>query len=199
MKKTKLERFMRDNREEFDSYEPPVNLWSKIDAGLPPVLNEAEPAKVIALSGSPKKLSVWRQRRWQIAAGIVMLLGCFSVYFLTGRNDNNTDKIVTEINPAYGQRVYQYASLIETKRDELRQLEAQDPALYKEFSEEIEKLNADYQNLEAELPQTPNQEDLVKAMIQNLQVQLDILNQQLQIIQKIKQAKQNHGKDMQNV
>jgi hypothetical protein len=36
-------------------------------------------------------------------------------------------------------------------------------------------------------------------MIQNLQLQLDILNQQLSIIQRVKEAKQGHGKSMQTI
>ena len=45
----------------------------------------------------------------------------------------------------------------------------------------------------------PNQEELIRAMMQNLQVQLDVLNQQLSIIQKLNEAKQNHGKSMQSI
>jgi len=39
------------------------------------------------------------------------------------------------------------------------------------------------------LPVNPNKEELLQAMIYNLQLQIDLLNQQLNIIQKIKQAK----------
>jgi len=34
MKKTKTERFIRDNRENFDQFEVPTGLWDKIDKGL---------------------------------------------------------------------------------------------------------------------------------------------------------------------
>jgi len=39
------------------------------------------------------------------------------------------------------------------------------------------------------LPSNPNREQLLEAMIQNLKLQTELLNQQLLIIQKIKQAK----------
>jgi phage shock protein A len=90
----------------------------------------------------------------------------------------------------------QYTSLIESKREEIKQIETHDPMMYKEFATEIEKLNQDYQSLQTELSQTPNQEDLVKAMIQNLQVQLDILNRQLKIIEKVKQYQKNPTKSV---
>ena len=34
MKKNNLERFVRDNREDFDDKEPSGKLWQKIEAGL---------------------------------------------------------------------------------------------------------------------------------------------------------------------
>ncbi|PKK36562.1 hypothetical protein BWI96_11970 [Siphonobacter sp. SORGH_AS_0500] len=87
---------------------------------------------------------------------------------------------------------FRYASLIETKRAEIKSIEGSNPQLYKEFAGEIQRLEVDYQNLRSELSQTPNQEEIVEAMIQNLQMQLDILNRQLQIIQKI--SKPSHEK-----
>jgi hypothetical protein len=50
--------------------------------------------------------------------------------------------------------------------------------------------------LKDQLPKNPNQEELLKAMIQNLQWQIDLLNQQLNIIQKIKEAKNGKVKDI---
>jgi hypothetical protein len=45
--------------------------------------------------------------------------------------------------------------------------------------------------LKNELSSSPNQEETVKAMIQNLQIQTELLNQQLQIIQQINQIKKD--------
>jgi hypothetical protein len=188
MKKTKLERFIRDNREDFDHSEAPAGLWAKIDKSLGENLIEnqneesfsaPEVREIVQLPHSVK-LKVWA-----IAASIALLIGCFLAFYLKN-NPKGTEQIVSEVAPQYNNKMVQYASLIEIKREEIRQIETHDPIMYKEFASEIEKLNQDYRNLQDELPQTPNQEELVEAMIQNLRVQLDILNRQLIIIQKVK-------------
>ena len=200
MKKTKLERFIRDNREDFDHHEVPAGLWAKIDKSLGEDLIENQ------LYGSSvdnpemhnqttvKIITNWR-KIWAIAASIALLIGCFSVFYFKN-SPESTEQIVAEVAPQYNDKMVQYASLIETKREEIREIETHDPVLYKEFSTEIEKLNQDYQNLREELPQTPNQGELVEAMIQNLRVQLDILNRQLIIIQKVKEYQKSPTKSV---
>jgi hypothetical protein len=133
-----------------------------------------------------KKSSISKLKIWAIAASLVLLMGYVSVFYINNKSDS-TEQIVAEVAPQYGDKMVQYATLIESKREEIKQIETHDPVMYREFATEIEKLNSDYQNLQIELSQTPNQEDLVKAMVQNLQVQLDILNHQLRIIEKVKE------------
>ncbi len=193
MKKDRIERFIRDNREEFDSFEPPLGLWAEIERRLPEVVIPEEETKIIPL-GKPKSAwnNVFTRKNWGIAAGVILLLG---LGFFAGHyaiKPSHTDPIIAEVSPEEGKMAFRYASLIETKRAEIKAIERSNPELYKEFAGEIEQLDVDYQNLRSELPQTPNQEEIVEAMIQNLQMQLDILNRQLQIIQKI--SKPSHEK-----
>ena len=189
MKKTKLERFIRDNREDFDHHEVPAGLWAKIDKSLGEDDSEQLSVENTETHNhnqtAVKIIRNWR-KTWAIAASITLLIGCFSAFYLKN-SPESTEQIVAEVAPQYNDKMVQYASLIETKREEIREIEMHDPVMYKEFATEIEKLNQDYQNLQEELPQTPNQGELVEAMIQNLRVQLDILNRQLIIIQKVKE------------
>ena len=205
MKKTKLERFIRDNREDFDHHEVPAGLWAKIDKSLGEDLTEnqnnasfsaPEVREIMPLSVStqPSSQTNWR-KIWAIAASITLLIGCFSIFYLKNSSES-TEKIVAQVAPQYNNKMVQYASLIETKREEIKAIETHDPIMYKEFASEIEKLNQDYQNLQEELPQTPNQGELVEAMIQNLRVQLDILNRQLIIIQKVKEYQKSPTKSV---
>ena len=125
-----------------------------------------------------------------MAASLTVLVGYVLAFYMNNKS-NSTEQIIADVAPQYGDKMVQYTSLIESKRIEIKQIETHDPEMYKEFASEIEKLNQDYQSLQTELSQTPNQEDLVKAMVQNLQVQLDILNRQLKIIEKVKQYQKN--------
>jgi hypothetical protein len=190
MKKTKIERFIRDNREDFDTFEPSANLWAKIEEHLPQNQEEVSSPNQAFVGNLVKKQPNFFVRHWKIAASVALLIICFSVVYVS-KNSQSSESVIADVSPEYGKQVSQYVSLVESKREELDNLAQQNPELYQEFSEDLEKLNQDYQNLKTELPQTPNQEDLVKAMIQNLQVQVDILNQQLEVIQKIKNYHKN--------
>ncbi|PQA58305.1 hypothetical protein [Siphonobacter curvatus] len=198
MKKDRIERFIRDNREEFDAFEPPLGLWADIERRLPEAIipdAEEKETKVIPLgntAGNRSWMHFFVEKSWRMAAGVVLLLGLGFVagqYFMKPRY---TDPIIAQVSPEEGKMAFRYASLIETKRSEIKAIETSNPQLYREFASEIEQLDKDYQNLRSELPQTPNQTELVEAMIQNLQLQLDILNRQLQIINRI--SKPSHEK-----
>ncbi len=179
-----LEQFIQNNREAFDNCEAPAGLWDKIDKSLgKEIRHNAEPDEIIIKF---KKSSISKLKIWAMAASLTLLIGYVSVFYLNNKSDS-TEQIIAQVAPQYGDKMVQYTSLIETKREEIKQIETHDPEMYKEFATEIEKLNLDYQNLQTELSQTPNQEDLVKAMVQNLQVQLDILNRQLKIVESVKE------------
>ncbi len=178
----KLERYIRDNREAFDDYEPSKDLWKKIEAETAKNQPKSKGlmGKIVAF-GSPKIAL-------KIAASIAILLTISYLAFNYGKSVAQNPEIVA-LSPTYAKELTQFATLVETKRNELKFLEKEDPILYHDFNAELKALDQDYQKLKAELPKNPNQEDLLKAMMQNLSVQVGILNQQLQIIQKIKASK----------
>ena len=184
----KLEQIIQNNREAFDNCEAPAGLWDKIDKSLgKEIIQNLEADEVVFKF---KKSSISRFKSWAIAASVLLVMSYLSVFYSNNKSDT-IEQIIADVAPQYGDKMVQYTSLIESKREEIKQIETHDPVMYKEFATEIEKLNQDYQNLQTELSQTPNQEDLVKAMIQNLQVQLDILNRQLKIIEKVKEYQKN--------
>ena len=184
----KLEQIIQNNREAFDNCEAPAGLWDKIDKSLgKEIIQNLEADEVVFKF---KKSSISRFKSWAIAASVLLVMSYLSIFYINNQSES-TEQIIAEVAPQYGDKMIQYTSLIESKRVEIKQIETHDPVMYKEFATEIEKLNQDYQNLQTELSQTPNQEDLVKAMIQNLQVQLDILNRQLKIIEKVKDYQKN--------
>ncbi|MCY7350681.1 MAG: hypothetical protein LH606_08430 [Cytophagaceae bacterium] len=202
MKKDRLERFIRDNREAFDASEPSPEVWARLEAQLvisaptvgqnhPDGANDSGPTLIQPLHNPGSGSFGLFSRYWKVAASVVLVVG-LAGWWLLRQPASNTDAVLARVDPQAAQTAFRYASLIETKRDEIKQFEQTDPQLFREFSTEIEELNRDYQRLKTELPQTPNQEELLRAMIQNLQTQVDILNRQLNIINKVKQAKQDH-------
>ena len=184
----KLEKFIQDNREAFDSDEPRPQLWKKLRAELE---NENKDDRVFHLSFL----------RWTAAAAVViMIVGMF--YYLNRqqipetvagvtRETQQSDELLSQVDPAYAKQVYHFTQLIELKRNELKQIEKEQPVLYGQFVQDIRKLDSSYQALRADLPANPDPEVLLEAMIQNLRLQADLLNQQLTIIKEIKQSKKD--------
>lgn len=179
---SKLENFIREHREEFDGEEPGSQIWKKLEQQLDP--------------GVERKVYRMAIMRWSAVAAITVL-ATLAVFYFTGKpaknsvavNNGQTNDIITAINPAYAKEVYHFTQLIELKQNELKKIEKEQPDLYKEFIGDITTLDSSYNALKKELPQNPNREQLLEAMIENLRLQTDLLNHQLLIIKKIKQAK----------
>ena len=195
---TRFEQFMRDHREEFDSEEPAPQVWMKLEKELQP---REQKGKVLSM----------KIMRWSAAAAILVLAG-LGVYHLAVTNGNSGsgpivkgehpgvvkpqtegDVLLKDIDPTYAKEVYHFTQLIELKQSELKQIEKDNPTLYNQFLQDISKLDSSYNALKNELPSNANREQLLEAMIQNLRLQTELLNQQLQIIQQIKKSKSGNN------
>lgn len=175
----RLEDFITANRSAFDDKEPPVKAWDHIEA---------------ALAGKNKQSFLFTPLfKWSMAAAAVVLIS-LSVYLLMEKKPpaplyagvtKPADTIVIADVP----EVNQFAQMIAVKQQELKMLAKEQPELYQRFSNDINQLDSSYITLKKQLGATPNRELLIEAMIQNLQLQLNVLNQQLNIINQIKQQK----------
>lgn len=181
-----LEKFVNDHRADFDDATPSAHIWRAIDKEM----NAAPKTKSVVIS--------IKWLRWSAAAAIIIIVG--TVLWLQPFSNqpkqpqsiagNNNDSTQAPALPnEYAQQVYHFTQLIELKNAELKKIEKDQPELYKEFAADITRLDSSYQALQTQLPGNPNQEVLIQAMIENLQVQIDVLNKQLSIIQRIKQQK----------
>lgn len=188
--KDKLERFIRDNREDFDTEEPRPDLWNKIEQGItvPEQKPENEaPRRLNSLARSGNPLFRRSPFDWRIAASIAVLLLAGTLLYLNQRYGVTQQPEVVAVSPMYAKEFATYTQLIDDKRTELKQMTESNPVLYQQFATDLDRLENSYQTLRADLPENPNQEVLIQAMIQNLQLQIDLLNQQLDVIQRIKQ------------
>ena len=115
---------------------------------------------------------------------------------LAGPAIEPNSEIVDILDPIQAQQITQFHEVIELKQNELKQLEKDQPELYKEFIGDINSLDSAYIMLKTKLPENPNREMLLEAMISNLQLQSDLLSRQLKIIKEIKQKKYSHEKQV---
>jgi predicted negative regulator of RcsB-dependent stress response len=102
---------------------------------------------------------------------------------------NNGDNRSSEIEG--NKEMYYYAKLIELKHEELKTLEKDEPLLYRQFAGDVQKLDSVYHSLKTQLPNNSNREQVIEAMITNLQLQIGLLNKQLDIIKQIKHSKKS--------
>ena len=76
-----------------------------------------------------------------------------------------------------------------SKRTEIKEL-GENYALGEDFMRDIDQLDKMYGKLKQDL-NSGSESNLVDAMIRNLQLRIEILNQQLQIIQSIEKSQNN--------
>lgn len=189
MKKNNLERFVRDNREAFDDQKPLNDLWRKIETGL----EKSSPNHVDPGQTSPfQQIHKRSHTPWtrvipdcRVAASVAVLLLAGSFLYVNYQYGVSHQPEVVAASPTYAKEVVQYTRQIDDKRAELKQVTEDNPALYREFATDLDRLETSYQSLKADLPQNPNQDMLIRAMIQNLHYQINLLNEQLRVIQRI--------------
>jgi anti-sigma-K factor RskA len=185
----RLEDFVRNNRAQFDDLEPPADLWARIEKHLP------DEGTTVPQKNSAKMFSLGFVLK--VAASVIVVMGvAFALYI---HNEKGKGVDLASINPVYAKQQVQYASMVETKMSEVKALTKNDPEMYQEFSHEIAKMDSTYKRLNKDLATSPNQEYVLKAMIRNLEIQTQVLNQQLYIIEQYNQMKKdpkNETKDI---
>jgi hypothetical protein len=96
-----------------------------------------------------------------------------------------------ELQSNVNEELYHFAKLVEIKHRELKTMAKDEPLLYQQFSGDVNKLDSVYHSLETKLSKNQNSEELLEAMIQNLQLQMQLLNHQLGIIKQLNNSKKS--------
>lgn len=156
-----LEQFISENKEAFNDIPPSDHVWRNIDRGL-------------------RKKDRWLQLAWRVAA--VLFLGS-TIYLLAERSVNRVHEGPT-FSEEFQQAEDYYTQLINLRREEIK--ERLTPEQLDTFLEEIDQLDLLYDELKKTYKTNAASERLLDAMINNLQLRLNILNKQLEILENIK-------------
>ncbi len=165
--KDQIENFIRQNREAFDDKEPSGKVWAIISKRLftnPSLWNS---------------LAVWR-------AAAVLLLGV-CIYFAVSTIVDHRDKNIalrefTDIEDFY-------FSQISEKVDQIKESSGNETGL-NGFTHDFQQLDAMYEVLKEDMKVRPSKK-VRDAMVLNLLIRIDLLNQQLQSIDEVEQAAKN--------
>ncbi len=171
----KLEQFIKENRGAMDPMEPPKGLWDKIS-------KENKPGK----SKTFNLNYLWK------AAAIVFFAITLGLWLQQQENINQKGQVADKNSPEIelAQVEQYYNSLISKKINTLVTDESLSAEVEKKFLQDVEKLDAAYQQLKQQLEHTSN-EKIKDAMIVNLQMRIELLNQQLEILNNIKKVKKD--------
>jgi hypothetical protein len=203
-----LKKYIKTHREDFDSEAPDPAVWERISQGI--AMKPKAPLRPLrafrwGLAAAASVLAVVsvtlffhargvRDQRLIAARGV----GPGTSAALPDTTGSNTaaSNTATADNPAsdtasvdeslYDQELYHFSRIINIKFREIEKIKWVHPELYQRFSADLQKLDTAYRQLKQQLPTQPNQELLLKAMLQNLTLQVDLINRQLGIIEQLK-------------
>jgi len=183
MKTDKLEKFVIDNRNDFDDLEPSPAIWDKIQ------------------KKEPKKLELnWTRILVRAAAVVVIFVS--SYIFIDFINKQNTDIVFaeTETMDPEDALIYQdlreaefyYSSMIEQRKEEFYHLAGNNSPLRNDINMELSELDNIFRELKEDLNDNADNEEVVVAMILNYRLKLEILEE---ILLQLEPAKDNTKKD----
>jgi hypothetical protein len=214
-----LEQFVQDNREEFDKFEPGPVVWHNIQQQLKKkpekkgvmismtAIRWSAAAAIILLLGAGAYLFIQQKTPPPLAAVTKKTVPVTNELPVVGPKDSPVNGQTPSVNSPAEQRpsaidnqlakapdpeseeLYHYTRLVELKQEEIKKIQKDEPLLYRQFAGDINKLDSSFHTLKKQLPVNPNREQILEAMIQNLQLQESILNRQLSIIKQINHVK----------
>ncbi len=183
MNEDKLEQFVKNHAEEFDSLEPPKMAWDFIEKELP----------------SPKQKPVRKlwSYAWKVAAAILIFT---SAWLLNDYMDmkRTLDKHISNMEPSASPELSElsdaeayYTSQIISKQAELSQYARQHPEIIEDLKKEFTEMDKSKAELKKDLAESNADEKVIEAIILSYRVKLEILNQMLTELRKSKQSNQN--------
>ncbi len=163
--KDALKDFVSQHRDGFDSHVPPHGIWEGIEGQLP--------AKAVSLWNS---VILWR-------AAAIFLLGV-SMFIVFSNRDVQTGRGErAKLKGEFIDLESYYGSQITEKKLLVTQFQSDTGLTEDEVTQNLQKLEAMYQVLKLEMEKRPSA-DVKDALVLNLLVRIDLLNQQLHKLDK---------------
>ena len=184
-----LKNFIDENRRAFDDDLPSSTAWQQIE-------------RSIGANKPVKQFSVRDIYKWTTAAAIFFITATCFYFLVIRKNDNGIAKTetpavkngsnstdISRIAPEYAAEAKRIYQSIENQQQQLKAIAKEQPELYSQFSEDLAVLDSSYRVLKIQAVQTPNREVIIRAMLQNLQLQAELLGKQLGILNEFKNSK----------
>jgi len=166
MQQDKLEKFVIENREEFDVFEPGTELWDRIQKPAP---------KVIRLN--------WKTVLVRVAAVVVIFIASYFFHDMMQKGDKsdvagNEQPLENEdqnkVNVLMEAEMF-YTSQINTAKEEIILLSGNNKGLIDDLNVDMVELDKVFEELKNDLKDNSDNEEVIEAMIQNYRIKLQVL------------------------
>lgn len=187
---------------EVSNQAPSPRVWESIAQELGQE-RETSPAKEVKM--------VPLKRVWQLAASFAILLVSivWLQYYLqqssqsaqilameSSEEVSPSERLEEEVPDLLEAEQY-YMSVIQKHQTSLKQYSDGQPSLDSEgFTEDIAHLDSVYRSMKDDLAEQPSNQRVVNAMIENLQLRMNILSRQLQLMEQLQQIKEGSRKQL---
>ena len=182
MKEDKLEQFVRNNAEDFNSLEPPVMAWDSIGKELP-----------VSKHVTVRKMFPYA---WKAAAAVLIFASAWLLNDYTdykkSSNDVSSSSVVTnpELTELSDAEAY-YTSQISSKQVELAAYAKEHPEIIEDLKKEFSEMDKSKAELKKDLAESNADEKVIEAIIMSYRVKLEILDQMLTELRKSKEGNEN--------
>lgn len=173
-----LERFIRENKEQFDTRNPDPGVWNAIEQKLP--------------QRTSRQIVMWR---WVAAAAVALLLIMSGVVVGTQMERGASSEYAAQYEE-FKQAEQFYRIQLDEKVQALNQY-AHDTNV----ESDLKELESLYNELSGELEDGlhPNQNDIIQALIQNYQTRIDLLERVLNRLEESEEQQQLIEEDNENI
>ena len=182
MKPDRLEKFILENRNDFDDQVPSPDSWNKIKENIRPIRNIN-----------------WTARLVRVAAAIVIFVSSYIFIDYTFNKNNGkegyadqTESEVYENIPVLVEAQVYYSGQIRSMETEVYRIAGENSPIREEINAEFEDLDKVFVELKADLKDDAANEEVIEAMIQNYRIKLQILEE---ILYQLKNAEEQNIED----
>ncbi len=176
MSRDKLERFIIENKDEFDEFKPAAGLFNGVETRKPPLISMN-----------------WNSVLWKAAVVVGIFVGSYFFHDWMDNSSDNKQMAATEQTDQSSDIVKMlieaeafYTAQIDTRKEEFYLLAAHQPDIKNEIDYELVELDDVYAQLKEDLKDNADNEEVIEAMVQNYRIKLDILESVLKQLQKAK-------------
>lgn len=175
-----LENKIFRNREAFDSAEPAEGHFDRFAD------------KLTGLRKTPKRPLYYYLK----VAAVLFIVSISSILIYQLAVNRILEKNLYSfgnLSPEYREVEDYFIHTINTKYNDLQKMDLQDKAQKEMILEEMKEMDKVYKNLSKELINDPNNERIINAMIKHYQLKLDILNDMIDQLMKMKNSISNNN------